>query len=397
MQHSQFVRLVAALLVVPGGGLRPLTPVRTRSGLRQCVATAGEGQYSAWFEGDYFRSSGSGRRRTLLKSEVEPPPPDSSSSSRAASPLAFYSPDTGNDWKNDDDDLFLPPKAPEPIREGELGGEIGSDSDAVGGRTEGYYAALSESPDQLRGSDLNEVLQPDYLDRLKFTNFPLQAYGAVFKWEVLVCDAVSAYRKPWQVVADEHGLPMPDDDYIMRAVGTRPERAIMQMFNWSDDWGETQKLAFEHYEAKAATFREAAFTPAEGVLDWLRLLKQYEVPCCLCAGTSLDRACAEAVVKSAGLDEFIDAYVTAEDGCEQEIESYLVSCIKVRRPPEKIVVFENDARGIVAAHEALTKAIAIVDGHANGSDLRHADLRVGGMDALSLMSLRELFKDVTAR
>ena len=51
----------------------------------------------------------------------------------------------------------------------------------------------------------------------------------------------------------------------------------MQMFNWSDDWGETQKLAFEHYEAKAATFREASFTPAEGVLDWLRLLKQYEV------------------------------------------------------------------------------------------------------------------------
>ena len=38
-------------------------------------------------------------------------------------------------------------------------------------------------------------------------------------------------------------------------------------------------------------------------------------------------------------------YVTAEDGCETTSESYLVSCVKVRRPPEKCVVFEDDQWG----------------------------------------------------
>jgi hypothetical protein len=58
--------------------------------------------------------------------------------------------------------------------------------DAGEGRTEGWYAALSEAPDRLRASDLNEVLLPDHLDRLRFTNFPLQAHGMMFKWETLV-------------------------------------------------------------------------------------------------------------------------------------------------------------------------------------------------------------------
>ena len=62
------------------------------------------------------------------------------------------------------------------MREGELGG--GRYDDAAEGRTAGWYAALAEAPDRLRASDLNEVLPPDHLERLRFTNSPLQAYGA---------------------------------------------------------------------------------------------------------------------------------------------------------------------------------------------------------------------------
>ena len=135
------------------------------------------------------------------------------------------------------------------VREGELGeGRYGDTS----GRTEGFYAALQEAPDRLRASDLNEVLLPDHLERLRFTNFPLQAYGAIFKWDTLIDDVLFAYRRPWQVVAEAHDLRMPDDDEVLRAVGMRPERAIQQTFSWSNDWGQTQQLAFEHYEAKVS-------------------------------------------------------------------------------------------------------------------------------------------------
>ena len=304
------------------------------------------------------------------------------------------------------------------VREGELGeGRYGDTS----GRTEGFYAALQEAPDRLRASDLNEVLLPDHLERLRFTNFPLQAYGAIFKWDTLIDDVLFAYRRPWQVVAEAHDLRMPDDDEVLRAVGMRPERAIQQTFSWSNDWGQTQQLAFEHYEAKVSSRDTHAnlpsrhraiasplypsrplpqadlmagheFSPADGVLPWLEVLNEYQVPCCLCAGTSLDKAAVEQVLEKAGLKDFFETAVTAEDGCETAEQSYLVGSIKLRRPPSRCVVFEDDPRGVAAAHEATSKAVAILGRH-YGSDLRHADMRVSGFDELSLMSLRELFKD----
>lgn len=259
-------------------------------------------------------------------------------------------------------------------------------------RTERYYETLAEDPQQLRAADLNVALQPDHLNRLKFTNFPLQAYGMLFKWELLVNDSLEVYRKPWQEVATQHGLPMPDDEDVLRAVGMRPERAIMQNFLWSNDWGFTQQLAFEHFEAKNNILSTLKFTPAEGVVDWLDTLYEYEVPCCACAGTSLSRDALQSILESAGLDHYFKSTVALEDGCETEEEGYLLACVKARRPPEKCVVFEDGPRGVVAAHDAMIKAVAVVGLH-SGGELRHADMRVSGLDTLNLMSLRDLFKD----
>jgi len=327
---------------------------------------------------------------------------------RSAQPVSFFSPDSSADsrrissWntEDDDDDLFLPPPAPEPVREGELGGELprthegdGRYGSAGGGRTEGWWAALQEDPDRLRASDLNELLQPDHLERLKFMNFPMQAYGAIFKLEVLLSDGLEVHRRPWQLVAEEQGLRLPDDDELARAIGMRPERAIQQTFRWTDDWGETQKLAFEHYHAKQSVHREMDFEAADGALEWLKLLNEYHVPCCVCAGTSLDRGAAERALERAGLHELCAHYVTAEDGCETAEQSYLVACIKVQRPPERCVVFGDDVDDVLAGHDATSKVVAVLDpARQNGADLRIADQRVSSLDELSLMSLRELFQ-----
>ena len=69
----------------------------------------------------------------------------------------------------------------------------------------------------------------------------------------------------------------------------------MQQFLWTDDWGQTQKLAFEHFENKAELIRNYAFEPSEGVIQWLDLLKEYEVPCCFASGADFDKAAAEQI------------------------------------------------------------------------------------------------------
>jgi len=199
------------------------------------------------------------------------------------------------------------------------------------------------------------------------------------------------YRQPWQAVAEQHGLRMPDDDEVQRAVSMRPERAIQQIFSWTTDWGETQQFAFAHFEAKAEMMRTRAFEASEGVVDWLEILKRYQVPCCVCATTSFDQAAVTYLLSSSGLQPYFDVCVTAEDGCETTEQGYLVAAIKLRRPPMRCVVFEDEPRGVAAAHEATAKVVALMGSH-SGGDLRHADMRVSALDDLSLMSLRELFK-----
>lgn len=193
---------------------------------------------------------------------------------------------------------------------------------------EGYWAPLMEAPDRLRASDLNEVLQPDYMDRLRYRNSPMMAYGALFKWELLIQNVLQLFMIPWEKVAAEHNLPAPDEDEVARAVGMRPERAIQQIFRWTDDWGFSQKLAFEHYEAQASVFQSFEFKATEGAIEWLRLLNNYSVPCCCCA-PNIDVETAKLAMSRAGLADFFGAYVTAEDGCDTALQSYLIASIKV--------------------------------------------------------------------
>jgi beta-phosphoglucomutase-like phosphatase (HAD superfamily) len=252
-------------------------------------------------------------------------------------------------------------------------------------------------PPNSRALRANAGFAPAASPSSRLTFLPPHLTSCTVVSQVLVNDVIKAYRTPWHAVATDRGLRLPDDEEVMRSVGIRAERAIQQIFGWSDDWGETQQLAFDHYEAKSSALKTLEFTPREGVVDWLTMLNEYQVPCAVCAGTSLDRPSAESVLSNAGLSDFFEGVVSLEDGCETTEQTYLVGSIKLRRPPENCVVFEDDARGIVAAHDATAKVVAVLSCADSPADLRHADMRVSDCSDLSMMSLRELFKGAAPR
>ena len=106
----------------------------------------------------------------------------------------------------------------------------------------------------------------------------------------------------------------------------------------------------------------------------------------------------ELALEKAGLRRFFQTLVTAEDECDTPEQTYLVGSIKVRRPPERCVVVEDTASGIAGAHDAMMRVIALVrEQNASGGALRNADMRIGGFDELSLMSLREVCGGVELR
>ena len=100
-------------------------------------------------------------------------------------------------------------------------------------------------------------------------------------------------------------------------------------------------LSLQHYHAKNTVLRDFDFAVADGAKEWLTLLNEYQVPCCVCAGATMDRGALASVLERAGLRDLCPISVTAEDGCETTEQAYLVGCIKVGRPPERCQI---DAR-----------------------------------------------------
>lgn len=197
-------------------------------------------------------------------------------------------------------------------------------------------------------------------------------------------------RESWVAVATEHNFEPPDDDDVTRATGMLPERAIQSVFRWTDDWGETRRLAYEGFEAKSKLFADWEFKPTPGAVDWLRILAEYQVPRVVVS--SLGREQALQALQKAGLAELLPQVVSADDGFETTEQSYLLGCLALMRPPSRCVVFEDEPSGVVSAHDAMTKVVAVMSNHPAYS-FQHADSRIGSLEDLSLMSLREVFRD----
>ena len=83
---------------------------------------------------------------------------------------------TDEDSKRAGVQLVTEPEPEQEAGDGELGQtrRTATKSRNAAEEYDGYYAPLSNSPDKLRGSDLNELLYPDYMDRAKFNVSPMQ-------------------------------------------------------------------------------------------------------------------------------------------------------------------------------------------------------------------------------
>lgn len=285
------------------------------------------------------------------------------------------------------------------------------------------------SPDRLRSSDLNDLLQPDFMEQKRFGISPMQAIGAVFKDETVVSGMDELNKESWRAVAKYNNLPPPDDDHLELAMGAPlrpspscpalphappsrhpaatsptlgdasraaagmlPERAIQQTFMWTDDWGETKRWSAEVSEAYARMLPEANFTATPGAVDWLTALNEYQVPCVVC--TSVARAQVVTMLEKAGLSNMFQEIVAADDGCETQEQAYLLASLKLKRPPMKCVVFADEPKEVSVAHETTAKAIAVVSKHSGNGGLRrdfsHADLRVSGLQELRISQLKEI-------
>jgi beta-phosphoglucomutase-like phosphatase (HAD superfamily) len=285
---------------------------------------------------------------------------------------------------------------------------------------------------ELSVEDINLLFEFEspYLQRLVSKNSPDAVFGAIFRLEGTLVDTAVLQFESWTKTAKKFGFRKPTEGEVKKAVLMRPEEAVRDEFFWTDDVIQSREVAKYHvetlqelfdrtmedicvskvmvpvgsllaeakydvrYGSEEANYTAAkeAFPVAEGAVEWLKNLKDVQMPCAVIS--HLDSAKLETVLNVTGLSDFFppDARVSADVGYEWERQEYLGACLRLGRRPEKCVVFDSTPSSSRSAHEVDLKAVALM-GLYPMYELNTADLAVSSFQELTTLNVRRLFGD----
>ncbi|XP_057781193.1 5-amino-6-(5-phospho-D-ribitylamino)uracil phosphatase, chloroplastic [Salvia miltiorrhiza] len=252
---------------------------------------------------------------------------------------------------------------------------------------EGFETFRPEGPLKVDVDFLNDRMQEGFLQRIRYAMKPDEAYGLIFSWDV-VADTQALKLRAWEQLASEEGKEIPNDDNVQRfLLYAGADHVLRKVLLWEKDEDDVDRLKSrlsQLYYDNLIKFSE----PVEGLKEWLDALSTSRIPCAVVS--SLDRKNMVDTLQRMGLKNYFQAVVSEEDGMESLAHRFLSASVKLDRKPSKCVVFEDDPRGITAAHNCTMMAIALIGTHP-AYDLGQADLAVASFNELSVINLRRLF------
>ncbi|XP_057843876.1 5-amino-6-(5-phospho-D-ribitylamino)uracil phosphatase, chloroplastic isoform X4 [Cryptomeria japonica] len=235
---------------------------------------------------------------------------------------------------------------------------------------------------------LNDRLRESGLQRIRYSMKPDEAFGLIFSWDNVVADTWALRMDAWNRLASEEGKLIPDDiETQRRMLSAGAEHVLCKVLFWEKARDEVERLKLRLSEIFYEELSRLQ-APMEGLKDWLEALYTAGVPCAITS--SLDRQSIVAALERMGLRNYFQAIVADEDGMESIAQRFLSAAVKLERPPSKCVVFEDDPRGITAAHNCTMVAVALIGSHP-AYELVQADLAVASFSELSVFNLRRLF------
>ncbi|XP_024018324.1 5-amino-6-(5-phospho-D-ribitylamino)uracil phosphatase, chloroplastic isoform X3 [Morus notabilis] len=253
---------------------------------------------------------------------------------------------------------------------------------------EGFETFRLDGPLKIDVDFLNEKLQEGFLQRIRYAMKPDEAYGLIFSFDNVVADTRALKLAAWKQLASEEGKEIPEDGELQRVMlYAGADHVLHKLLLWDEAESEVDRLALRfsqiYYENLLRLDK-----PVEGLREWLDAVSTARIPCALVS--SLDRRNMVEALDRTGLKKYFQAIVTEEDGMESIAHRFLSAAIKLDRKPSKCVVFEDDPRGITAAHNCTMMAVALIGAHP-AYDLEQADLAVASFNELSVINLRRLF------
>ncbi|XP_010558056.1 PREDICTED: uncharacterized protein LOC104826835 [Tarenaya hassleriana] len=253
---------------------------------------------------------------------------------------------------------------------------------------EGFETFRQDGPLKVDVDFWNERLQEGFLQRIRYAMKPDEAYGLIFSWDNVVADTRNLKLDAWKQLAAEEGKEILEEDNIQRLMlHAGADHVLRKVLFWETSKDEIDRLKHRlsqiYYDSLVKLTK-----PAEGLKDWLDAVSTARIPCAVVS--NLDRKSMIDALERMGLQKYFQALVSEEDGMESIAHRFLSAAVKLDRKPSKCVVFEDDPRGITAAHNCTMMAVALIGSHP-AYDLVQADLAVGNFNELSVINLRRLF------
>ncbi|KAE9587745.1 putative HAD-like domain-containing protein [Lupinus albus] len=253
---------------------------------------------------------------------------------------------------------------------------------------EGFETFRTDGPLKVDVDYLNDKLQEGFLKRIRYAMKPDEAYGLIFSWDNVVADTRVLKRKAWKQLASEEGKDIPEDGDIQRLMLYGGADQVLRKHFLSDKAeSELDRLKSRFSQLYYDNLLKLE-RPKEGLKDWLEAVNTARIPCAVVS--SLDRRNMVEALELLGLNNYFQAIVTEEDGMESIAHRFLSAAVKLDRKPSKCVVFEDDPRGVTAAHNCTMMAVALIGAYP-AYDLEQADLAVANFSELSVINLRRLF------
>ncbi|CAK8566406.1 unnamed protein product [Lathyrus sativus] len=253
---------------------------------------------------------------------------------------------------------------------------------------EGFETFRADGPLKVDVDYLNDNLQEGILQRIRYAVKPDEAYGLIFCWDNVVADTRALKRKVWEQLASEEGKDIPKASEIERLMlRTGVDHVLNRYFLSNKEENELDRLKLRFSQIFYDNLLKLE-RPMEGLKDWLEAVYNARIPCAVVS--SLDRKNVVEALERMGLNKYFQAIVTEEDGMESIAHRFLSAAVKLDRKPSKCVVFEDDPRGVTAAHNCTMMAVALIGAYP-AYDLGQADLAVANFSDLSVINLRRLF------
>ncbi|XAR71878.1 Sugar-terminal-phosphatase [Bertholletia excelsa] len=253
---------------------------------------------------------------------------------------------------------------------------------------EGFETFRPDGPLKVDVDFLNDRLQEGFLQRIRYAMKPDEAYGLIFSWDNVMADTRVLKLKAWRQLAFEEGKEIPEDDDIHRLLlHAGADHTLDKVLLWDQAESELDRLKSRLSQLYYDILLELS-EPIDGLKEWLDAVSTARIPCAVVS--SLGRRIMVEALERMGLKKYFQAIVSEEDGMESIAHRFLSAAVKLDRKPSKCVVFEDDPRGVTAAHNCTMMAVALIGAHP-AYDLGQADLTVASFHELSVINLRRLF------